>query len=134
MTEDSPWIADPEQPEPGSICDECGHFALRHNQDGCHFPRKKGPPCDCQGFSWLGNRWPRPWLAASAGGMTPPPQRGYVILELEESDHIGTHFSEVADEIRDRLVAGPLPHVEMVHVAIGDRGLDEVVAKLKDHT
>jgi hypothetical protein len=62
-----------EQPYgPGGICDECGHFAGRHAEDGCDTAdlvlagiRKK--PCKCKGMLWLGVRWPRPWLPAPDG-------------------------------------------------------------------
>lgn len=57
---------------PGAICDDCGHFAGRHNEKGCNTEdlvrsgiRKE--PCDCKGMLWLGTRWPRPWLPAPEG-------------------------------------------------------------------
>jgi hypothetical protein len=58
----------PEQPYgPGALCEECGHFACRHNPEGCQFPRPADDPCRCSGMLWHGVRWPRPWLAAPAG-------------------------------------------------------------------
>lgn len=57
-----------EQPYgPGAICDECGHFAARHDEDGCHgvdpakgcrFGKRRKP---CKGMMWQGTRWLRPW-------------------------------------------------------------------------
>lgn len=61
-------MAAPEQPYgPGAICDDCGHFAERHNPEGCHFPRPADNPCRCAGMLWLDVRWPRPWLPAPRG-------------------------------------------------------------------
>jgi hypothetical protein len=58
-------MATPEQPYgPGAMCDECGHFAGRHDEDGCTGVSK---PCTCAGMLWLGTRWPRPWLPAPEG-------------------------------------------------------------------
>jgi hypothetical protein len=55
----------PEQPYgPGAMCDDCGHFAGRHNEDGCPGINNG---CDCAGMLWLGTRWPRPWLPAPEG-------------------------------------------------------------------
>lgn len=75
----------PEQPYgPGAICDQCGHFALRHGPfvrqskrsgrmlPGCDATDlveagiRKGP-CNCRGMLWLGVRWPRPSLPAPDG-------------------------------------------------------------------
>jgi hypothetical protein len=62
-----PSAAAPEQPYgPGAICDDCGHFAERHDPQGCHFPRPDAACC-CAGMLWLGTRWPRPWLPAPEG-------------------------------------------------------------------
>lgn len=55
---------------PGAFCDECGHFAARHDQEGCSGVPGSGPgrgPCKCAGMLWGGTRWPRPWLAAPDG-------------------------------------------------------------------
>jgi hypothetical protein len=42
---------------PGGICDDCGHFAMRHvNTDKCLFPREIGKECQCKGMLWLGHR------------------------------------------------------------------------------
>lgn len=58
-------MPEPTQPYgPGAICEQCGHFAGRHNSDGCQWPSRK---CSCAGMLWLGVRWPRPWLAAPEG-------------------------------------------------------------------
>lgn len=62
-----------EQPGPGGICDTCGHFARRHDEQGCHGvdPAKgcrfgpQGEPCIV--MWWQGQGWPRPWLAAPDG-------------------------------------------------------------------
>jgi hypothetical protein len=56
----------PEQPYgPGAVCDDCGHWAARHNSQGCDTTdlvargiRKK--PCDCPAFLWKGTRWSEP--------------------------------------------------------------------------
>lgn len=63
---------------PGALCDECGHFAGRHGEDGCagvdpkygcRFGRggTERHPVKCGGFKWQGQTWPRPWLAAPEG-------------------------------------------------------------------
>lgn len=63
----------PEQPYgPGAVCDDCGHFAGRHGEDGCVVDDLiaagvRTEPCPCAGMLWLGVRWPRPWLAAPDG-------------------------------------------------------------------
>lgn len=49
---------------PGAFCDECGHFAARHDPEGCSGVRG---PCKCGGMLWEGLRWPRPWLMAPEG-------------------------------------------------------------------
>jgi hypothetical protein len=59
---DDPFPAVQEQhpligADPGSICEDCGHFALRHEQGKCLFPRGSKPPCDCEGFLWLDTRY-----------------------------------------------------------------------------
>lgn len=68
----------PKQPYgPGAICEDkkCeGHFAHRHNENGCDVTDLiesgvRDTPCECDGFLWLGNRWPRPWLSFEEGGM-----------------------------------------------------------------
>lgn len=45
---------------PGGICEECGHFAIRHDDTACHFPRNElnppKPPCECKGMLWYGHR------------------------------------------------------------------------------
>lgn len=57
-----------EQPYgPGAICDDCGHFACRHGENGCAFPRPADNPCRCAGMLWLGTRWLRPWLPSPEG-------------------------------------------------------------------
>lgn len=57
--------APPEQPYgPGAICEECGHFAGRHDPDGCPGVLRD---CACRGMLWRKVRWPRPWLAAPDG-------------------------------------------------------------------
>ena len=56
-----------EQPPIGGFCDRCGHMAVRHDQDGCQFPRPADNPCKCRGMRWLGKTWPRPWLPAPDG-------------------------------------------------------------------
>ena len=67
MTDDQPVSAAPEQPPIGGFCDDCGHFAARHDELGCHFPRPATNPCDCAGMQWQGVRWPRPWMPAPDG-------------------------------------------------------------------
>lgn len=63
---------------PGAICDDCGHFAARHGEDGCAgvVPETgcrfgeggtEANPKKCEGFLWQGRRWPRPWLPAPEG-------------------------------------------------------------------
>jgi hypothetical protein len=137
MTESSQWVADassePEQPPPGGMCDTCGHFALRHYERGCNFPRPKERPCNCKVFVWQGNRWPRPWLAAASGGMEPllpaepPPYRGYIVFELGERRP--EDILEAAEWVRQRLSESP---VELrMHVAVDDQGLGEIVKELK---
>lgn len=49
---------------PGAFCDECGHFAARHDPNGCSWPDH---PCPCKGMLWGGYRWYRPWLDAPEG-------------------------------------------------------------------
>lgn len=57
-----------EQPPIGGFCEGCGHFAGRHDEQGCHFDRPDPQPdCDCTGLLWLGRTWPRPWLPAPDG-------------------------------------------------------------------
>ena len=53
-----------EQPPVGGFCEECGHFAARHDMGDC---TGISHPCDCAGMLWNGRRWPRPWLAAPDG-------------------------------------------------------------------
>jgi hypothetical protein len=66
---DCPLAAGPEQPYgPGAICEDCGHFAGRHREQGC--PGVSGH-CDCPAMQWLGVRWPRPWLSAPEGLAVP---------------------------------------------------------------
>ena len=61
-----------DQPPIGGFCDECGHYAVRHNQDGCQgvdpaegcrfgkgFTKKN--PKKCTVMVWNGVYWPRPW-------------------------------------------------------------------------
>lgn len=60
---------------PGGICETCGHFAGRHDEEGCRgmkddydchcAPKKR----DCKVFRWVGQDWPRPWLPAPEGLM-----------------------------------------------------------------
>lgn len=59
-------MSEPVQPYgPGALCETCGHFAGRHDQDGCGgFPNK---PCRCTVMLWCKVAWPRPWLAAPDG-------------------------------------------------------------------
>jgi hypothetical protein len=58
---------------PGSICEECGHFAMRHGTPAwegdlaCHFPRPVDNPCFCKGMLWHGHRIP---MAGDAGPVT----------------------------------------------------------------
>lgn len=40
---------------PGGICEDCGHFADRHIDRACDFPREAGP-CNCKGMKWRGQR------------------------------------------------------------------------------
>jgi hypothetical protein len=57
---------------PGAICETCGHFASRHDKDGCHGvdPEvgcrygKRGTdkhPVQCKVFLWQGLKYPEPW-------------------------------------------------------------------------
>lgn len=55
----------PRQPDVGSFCGRCGHFAGRHGLDGCAFPSDE--PCTCRVMQWDGYQWPRPWLPAMEG-------------------------------------------------------------------
>lgn len=59
----------PEQPYgPGAICDRCGHFASRHDQDGCRgVTRGCAYGCADKPFLWRGAEWPRPWLPTPEG-------------------------------------------------------------------
>lgn len=41
---------------PGGICEDCGHFACRHDGAECHFPRPADNPCTCGGMLWQGRR------------------------------------------------------------------------------
>jgi hypothetical protein len=55
----------PMQPYgPGAFCDDCGHFAGRHDPGGCSGVSE---PCPCLAMLWRGYRWPRPWLPAPEG-------------------------------------------------------------------
>lgn len=56
----------PRQPEMGSFCDDCGHFAGRHAPEGCGWSEAPGS-CRCSVMQWLGYQWPRPWLPAPEG-------------------------------------------------------------------
>lgn len=74
---------EPEQPYgPGAMCDDCGHFAMRHGPEVRQGKKNKLPgcdtrdlvnagirdkPCPCRGMLWLGVRWPRPELPAPEG-------------------------------------------------------------------
>lgn len=60
-------------PEPGSICETCGHFAMRHNEHGCGGvdPAKgcrfggrsmTNPNKACPVFRWMDLDWPKPWI------------------------------------------------------------------------
>ena len=53
-----------DQPPIGGFCSDCGHFAGRHDEEGCHWP---GYDCGCPAMRWNDLRWPRPWLAAPEG-------------------------------------------------------------------
>jgi hypothetical protein len=66
-----------EQPYgPGAMCDHCGHFAARHDEDGCHFDRPDPEDdCGCPVMRWLDVDWPRPWLPAP-DGLSPAVVRG----------------------------------------------------------
>jgi len=57
---------------PGAICEDCGHFAARHDEDGCHGVDPavgcrwgkggtKTSPKKCTAMLWKGTRWARPW-------------------------------------------------------------------------
>lgn len=62
-----------EQPPIGGFCDGCGHFAGRHDEQGCHFDRPDPEPdCACPALRWQGRDWPRPWLPAPDGLRTEP--------------------------------------------------------------
>lgn len=62
-----------EQPPIGGFCDRCGHFAGRHDEQGCHFDRADPDPgCDCPALRWQGHDWTRPWLPAPDGLRTEP--------------------------------------------------------------
>lgn len=61
-----------DQPPIGGFCDECGHYAARHDEAGCHGvdPKKgclfgkgatKRNPKPCSVMMWDGVAWPRPW-------------------------------------------------------------------------
>jgi hypothetical protein len=52
------------QPHVGGFCEDCGHFAGRHDSDGCHWD---GYECGCPGMKWHDLRWFRPWLPAPEG-------------------------------------------------------------------
>lgn len=58
----------PGNPQPGSFCDMCGHFAAYHGPAGCE---GVGAGClygcDASPFMWGGRAWPRPWLPAPRG-------------------------------------------------------------------
>ena len=62
-----------EQPYgPGAMCEHCGHFACRHDMDGCSFERawrggSENDVCDCKAMLWFGVCWPHPWLPAPEG-------------------------------------------------------------------
>lgn len=55
-------MSERDDPGPGGICDDCGHFAGRHYDGACDTgnlysagtPRR---PCRCAGFLWLGQRY-----------------------------------------------------------------------------
>lgn len=40
---------------PGAQCQDCGHFAYRHQRRLCLFPHKDHG-CTCKGMNWLGQR------------------------------------------------------------------------------
>ncbi len=52
---------------PGAFCESCGHFAGRHDEQGCHFDRHNASDCTCLLMVWDGVEWPRPWLPAPDG-------------------------------------------------------------------
>lgn len=54
----------PVQPPIGGFCGRCGHFAARHDQNGCSGLKE---PCNCTLMQWGGYLWPRPWLPAPEG-------------------------------------------------------------------
>ena len=61
-----------EQPPIGGFCDDCGHFAARHGEEGCDTSDlvKRGirtKLCNCVAMKWRGRQWPRPWLPAPEG-------------------------------------------------------------------
>lgn len=64
---DTPEI-EPEPPYgPGALCGECGHFAARHDETGCHGIPAIGQCTHgavmlqpCTGMVWNGVRWPDP--------------------------------------------------------------------------
>src|SRR5690348_9617743 len=52
---------------PGAICEDCGHWAGRHDSDGCHCDDliEKGiisEPCPRPAMLWNGERWADPSL------------------------------------------------------------------------
>lgn len=63
--EAAPVVKTPRQPEMGGFCGRCGHFAARHDEEGCAFPSEE--PCPCRVMQWDGYQWPRPWLPAPEG-------------------------------------------------------------------
>jgi hypothetical protein len=59
---------------PGAICDDCGHFAARHDEEGCHGVPEIGRACThgggentgkpCTAMLWRGIRWLNPGIRA----------------------------------------------------------------------
>lgn len=42
----------------GGFCENCGHFAGRHQELRCHFPRRDDQPvCPCPGMMWGGKMY-----------------------------------------------------------------------------
>jgi len=111
-----------EQPGPGGICDTCGHFALRHGEAGCHGVDpakgcrfgKNGQPCTV--MHWIGQDWPRPWLAAPEGLTLAP------CLACPNKRRTGRLYCSWACYLADRVVKERVADSVVIdRLCLGDR-------------
>lgn len=80
-----------DQPGPGGFCDICGHFAMRHDKNGCNgtnpelgcrFGGTEAEQKKCEVMVWGKVKWPEPWNLES--GYDQASWRRFALKELRE--------------------------------------------------